>query len=258
MKKFSLVFLLISIFIIDKNYAQDKDLIFENLSYINNQFKQYNKYHTIWAIDYKTKELVCFDKFGSYRGKINEIIIEAKNSSATTLNLKCKSGKCLKKINDSTPVRESYSMNLSSNLNIVIEKFNEILNQFSNYDNNNSNNTNKRSYSYETKQNVKNILERLTEIFQTENKYKHKWYVNWSKNHIYSKTKSCEVFIPLGKNVRIESTSGGYRFLADSKILREKCTSFDNKVNKTYNNVNSENAKEEVIYLFEEILAMTK
>ena len=256
MNKFLIIFLFLSIFIVDKSLAQDKDLIFNNLSYINNQFKQYNKYHTIWAIDYKTKELVCFDKFGSYRGKLNDIIIKVKDNSTTVLSFKCKSGKCLKKIDDPNPARESYSMSLSSNLNIVVEKFNEILNQFNN--NNNSYNSNNRKYSYETKQNVKNILGRLTEIFQTENKYKHKWYVDWNKNYIYSKTKSCEVFIPLGKNVRIEPTSGGYRFLADSKILREKCTSFDNKVDKTYNNVNSENAKEEVIYLFEEILAMTK
>ena len=259
MKNTSLLIVILTLCLSFNSNAQDKDLIFKNLTYINNQFKQYNKYHTLWAVDYAAKEIVCFDKFGSLRGKLNEVIIEAKNGSSTLLNFKCISGKCLKKIDNATPTRDSYSMGLSQNLNTVVRKFNEIFNQFgSNNSNTNFNNSNSKKYSFEVKKNVEQILERLTEIFQTENKYQHKWYVNWDKNHIYSKTKYCEVFIPLGKGVRIENADKGYRFLADSKIIREKCTSFDNYVVKSFNNLNTTGAAEEVIYLFDEILAMTK
>ena len=202
-----------------------------------------------------TKEIYCFDKFGSYNAKISDVFFEKKNESNTLLNIKCISTSCIKASNTNKDLKDSYSMGLSNNLNEVISKFKEISNQFGN-NYNNKKVTSK--YTQEIKDNVKDILNRLTDIFQTENKYKHKWYADWSKNHIYSKTNLCEVFIPLGKNVTIEKTEKGYRFLSNEENIREKCNSFDNLTKKTNNTLDSESATEEVVYLFNELLYLTK
>ncbi|MCI2229795.1 hypothetical protein MC378_11510 [Polaribacter sp. MSW13] len=255
MKKALLLLVCLSFLNVLKSTAQDKDVVFENLTYVNQQFKDYNKYHTIWAVDNTTKELVCFDKFGSYRAKMDEIIIEAKDGSATLLNFKCKTGKCLKKMGETNGSRTGYSMNLSQKLSPVIEKLNAIIKEY--YPNNNNNNNN-RKYSSETKKNVKEILARVTEIFQTQNDYKNKWYVDWDQQHMYSVSDLCKTYIPLGKGVRIEASGKGYKFLADSKIIRAKCTSFDSYDTSTYNHLKTTPALEEVIYLFDEILTMTK
>ena len=130
MKKSILLFVLISFYFISKNYAQDKDLIYENLTYINKQFNLYNKYQTLWAIDHQSKEIFCFDKFGSYRAKISEIIIEPKTKNSSTLNFKCISGSCLRPASSSAKTKSSYSMGLSQNITPVIKRFQEILRDF--------------------------------------------------------------------------------------------------------------------------------
>ncbi|WP_439127565.1 hypothetical protein [Polaribacter sp.] len=258
MKKLILLIVFATYFLPTKNHAQDKELIFNNLTYINQQFNLYNEFQTLWAIDYKSKEIICFDKFGSYHAKISDIIIEPKNNSAETLNFKCISGSCLKPSGSSAKKRDSYSMGLSKNLTTVTRKFQEILKQYGNTNSNSNVIDNSNKYNSGIKESVGEILNRITEIFQVENKYKHKWYANWSENYIYSKTESCEVRIPLGKNISIEKTERGYKFISSEKNLREKCTSFDNLVVNTYQNINSEEAKNEVIFLFKEILSITK
>jgi hypothetical protein len=257
MKKTSFILLFLSLFLVEKNTAQDQKLIFDNLTYINNQFKQHNDYQTIWAIDYKSEELICFDKFGSYRGKLDEVSFQEKGNSGKILNFKCKSGNCLKQLKESGELKSAYSMGLEKNLYAVIDKFREILNEF-NDNSNDENDTNYSTYTNVTKKMVEKKLNRLTEIFQTENEYKHRWFVNWTKSHMYSKTDLCEVYIPFDKGVKIERTDRGYKLFSDSKVIREKCNSFDNMVDKTNNFLNSKDAKEEVFYLFEEILALTK
>lgn len=262
MKKSILLIAFVTFFFTSKNYSQDTELIFKNLTYINQQFSLYNKYQTLWAVDHKSKEIFCFDKFGSYRAKISEIIIEPKDGSATLLDFKCISGSCLKPSNTSDSKKSSYNMGLSQNLTTVIRKFQEILKEYGNTNSNtNFNNTIKdtsNKYHSGIKESVSQILNRITEIFQTENEYQHKWYVNWNENYIYNKSKSCEVRIPLGKNITIVKTDRGYKFTSTEKNLREKCTSFDNLVDVTYENIKSDSAKDEVIYLFQEILTMTK
>ncbi|MCL7753589.1 hypothetical protein [Polaribacter sp. Z022] len=261
-KKITLLLILTSLFSIKNTKSQDLDLVYKNLDYINKQFSLYNDYNTYWAIDTKSKEFYCFDKFGSYHGKISEIIIEKKTIDSDILNFKCISGDCLRESNATTPNKNNYSMGLSKNLASVIEKFDEIRIEYGNYTKSNNhinvNRNSSRKYSNNTKENVKNILNRLTEIFNTENKYKNKWFANWEENYIYGKTKNCEVHIPLGKQVTIEKTEKGYKFLSEEKLIREKCTSFNNLVKVTFEYINSENAKEEVVYLFNEILFLTK
>lgn len=255
MRKINSLILLLSLFTILFTNSQNKELIHKNLNYINNQFNLYNKYQTSWAIDYKTDEIYCFDEFGSLKANISDIIFEDKEGKSKILNLKCiDNSTCITESNSGKQTKNSYSMGLSKNLLDVLNKFNEIKREYNNSSTTNSSN----KYSNSVKESVNDILKRVTEIFNTENKYKNKWYVNWDKNYFYGKTKSCEVHIPFGQNIKVERTNRGYKFISSKKNIREKCRSFDDLNTITYENLNSESAKDEVIYLFNEIFYLTK
>ena len=202
-----------------------------------------------------------YNKFGSRSGKFSDITIGLNEEATNSLKFGCKSGYCLEQSNGTDKIK-FYTMKLRNNISTVIEKFSEIIEEMNGKKveekETSSINYSTKYYSKQVKETVESTLNRLTDIFQTENKYKHKWYVNWDKNYMYSKTTSCEVIIPFNKNVSVELKESGYYFIADTKVIREKCTSFDNNVLKSYNNLKTKNAADEVVYLFQEILDLTK
>jgi ribosome-associated translation inhibitor RaiA len=250
--------------------SSDIGIINENLAYINLQFSRYNKYNTSFRLSDNYTVINCTDKFGTLSANISDVGLEFNKDSKTILKIYCADGtKCLKNTETGEDY-SSYTMGLKEDeepvyeAEIVIEKFAELKRLATKSGGGNdktggdSYNPTKIEYSNSTKANVERALDRLTEIFQEHNTYKHRWFVDWDKMYVYSKTRSCEVYIPIGQGTSITKKEKGYYFSSPSKGIREKCSSFDNYVDKTNNNLNTDAAADEVVMIFQEILDITK
>ena len=252
--------------------GSDIGIINENLTYINLQFSRYNQFNTSFEVSDNYKVINCKDKFGTLSANISNVGLKFNNDSKIILEIYCVDGtKCLKNTG-TTGDYSAYTMGLAADktpvyeAEIVIEKFAEIRRIATKSDggennpggDNDSYNPTKKDYSNSTKANVEEALDRLTEIFQEHNTYKHRWFVDWDKMYIYSKTSLCEVYIPIGQGTSITKKEKGYYFSSPTNGIRQKCTSFDNYVSKTNENLNSDSANDEAVMILEEVLDMTK
>ncbi len=91
------------------------------LNYINEEFSKYNAYNTVWKIDYKTKQLIWSNDFGTNYVDFNssEIRIDHANN---WIGVYCLTGdKCIKQIttSGSATYYDQYTMSLNDNSKMI-------------------------------------------------------------------------------------------------------------------------------------------
>lgn len=270
MKKLVFIFLALSCCYGFSN-AQDAKLINKNLSYINQQFAQYNDYETFFDIDFTTKEIICEDKFGYLRVAATDIEFRVDGNN---VGIYCKDGStCLQSYQKdgtrSSSDYDEYTMGLRedgkiiSHIDEVMDDFNEIIIELGGTVTTTTTNVT-TNITTSDDDDIYTRLARMNQIYAEHNQFKCRWDYNASTKMLTRSSEYCVIYIPINKGVSIEyyergggGDAYGYQLTADSEVIREKCTSFDNYTKNTKDFVNDKELAKVVVNDLTAILSNT-
>lgn len=101
------------------------------LSYINEQFRNYNAYNTVYSVDYANRQLIWKNDFGTNYANFNQVEVRVDYQNSW-IGVYCLSGdKCIKQVTNSgsTTYYDQYTMSLNSN-GSMISHINEVAGKF--------------------------------------------------------------------------------------------------------------------------------
>ena len=237
----------------------------ENLDYINALFAKFNKYDTSFDIDKVSKRIICRDKFGTYTAFFDDIEIK-RESNGTNIGIFCLNtlDKCITSIQKDGSSGYNYSKytmglteqdNPGDHIDIIIDKFAFIKKKIQET-NLSSGDSQNQKLRYE----VDLQLQKLNTIFKDHSNHQNTWSFDWENYWLVGKTSSCEVFIPLEKvmiesyeRTGVENYQHGFVIKSTAPIIIEKCTSYENKVDKTFDYLDNAAQAEAAVDCFETI-----
>lgn len=240
----------------------------KHLDYVNEQFATYNKYNTVWSVDVSSKQIIWNNEFGRHSADFEDVEVRADQSSGW-LGVYClNGGECIsfEGITLSDRTYSEYTMGLSDASGNLIRHIDNVTDAFAEIKRIVlSGNASSANIDPKVKDKVEKLVEELNDIFEDHSSYQNEWSMDWSSLSIKGTTENCYVLAPLVDIQSIdyyERSAGdyrwGFRFIADSDIILEKCTSFERKVDKSYEFLDSSRRAEQVIDIFNEIRDLVK
>lgn len=218
------------------------------LAYINSMFDSYNDYGAHYDAEQSSKMMVFSNEFGLYKSDASqtEYRIEGNN-----FGVYCKTNSdCMLKYDDYGnrtygSETNNYTMGLRYDDSVIVEGIAvaEILTSIAEVVANGGSATGVSKTYYGNS--VQDRLNKINDIFKEHSSNGNVWTVNESTKQLIGTTSGCAVTINLNELDNIEyylrnGTDFGFRFVSDSKGILEKCTSFENYVDKSYEYLDSE------------------
>lgn len=240
------------------NQVKAQGIVEDNLAYINIYFALYNDYNTSWDVDTYNKTLICKDKFGTLKADYNDVEVRI-SDNGLHIGIYCLDGSvCIRAYDTDGNLKssgyENYTMGLAGddgelieNAPKIIEKFAEIKNYVVGSSTTVSTNKTLDQLTVEAE------IQKINLLFQNYSQYKNQWSVDWNNMQLLGKTKSCTVVVPFSSQKtayyykRDGSYAYGYYISSNYEDIEENCTSFNDKVKKTYDYLSNYDADQQLI-----------